>query len=135
MRFQNTSWPWSVQVYCGGKSKDAIITVGSSLVLCVKQLSGWSITANSGNSVWMHWKSTSRKDTKRRGGRSDMETTGDGKYRIQVRRRIPAPREAVYEAWTDPEGLREWMCPGDVISAAATLDVRVGGSFRITIRS
>ena len=64
-----------------------------------------------------------------------METTRDGRYRIQVRRKIPAPREVVYEAWIDPEGLREWMCPGDVISAEATLDVRVGGSFRITMRS
>ena len=64
-----------------------------------------------------------------------METTGDGRHRIQVRRRIPAPREVVYEAWIDPDGLREWMCPGDVISAEATLDVRVGGSFRITMRS
>jgi uncharacterized protein YndB with AHSA1/START domain len=64
-----------------------------------------------------------------------METTGDGRYRIQVRRRIPAPREVVYDAWIDPEGLREWMCPGDVISAEATFDVRVGGSFRITMRS
>ena len=27
------------------------------------------------------------------------------------------------------------MCPGDVISAEATLDVRPGGSFRITMRS
>ena len=27
------------------------------------------------------------------------------------------------------------MCPGDVISSEATLDVRVGGSFRITMRS
>ena len=64
-----------------------------------------------------------------------MESNGDGTYRIQVRRRIPAPREVVYEAWIDPEGLREWMCPGDIISAEATLDVRVGGSFRITMRS
>ena len=64
-----------------------------------------------------------------------METTTDGRHRIQVRRRIPAPREVVYEAWIDPKGLREWMCPGDVISAEATLDVRVGGSFRITMRS
>ena len=64
-----------------------------------------------------------------------METTADGRHRIQVRRRIPAPREVVYEAWIDPGGLRDWMCPGDVISAEATLDVRVGGSFRITMRS
>jgi uncharacterized protein YndB with AHSA1/START domain len=64
-----------------------------------------------------------------------MEKTADGRHRIQVRRRIPAPREVIYEAWIDPQGLREWMCPGDVISAQATLDVRVGGSFRITMRS
>lgn len=64
-----------------------------------------------------------------------MEKTADGRFRIQVRRRMPVPREAVYEAWTDPEGLREWMCPGDVISAEATLDLRVGGSFRIVMRS
>jgi uncharacterized protein YndB with AHSA1/START domain len=53
-----------------------------------------------------------------------METTADGRHRIQVRRKMPAPREVVYEAWTDPEGLREWMCPGDLISAEAALDVR-----------
>lgn len=64
-----------------------------------------------------------------------MDRTVDGRHRIQVRRRIPAPREVVFEAWIDPEGLREWMCPGDVIAAEATLDVRVGGSFRIVMRS
>src|SRR5215471_13293791 len=64
-----------------------------------------------------------------------MEPTADAKHRIVVRRRVPAPREIVYEAWTDPEGIREWMCPGDIISAEATLDVRVGGSLRIIMRS
>lgn len=64
-----------------------------------------------------------------------MERTADGRHRVQVRRRMPVPREVVYEAWIDPEGLREWMCPGDIISAQATLDVRVGGSLRITMRS
>jgi uncharacterized protein YndB with AHSA1/START domain len=64
-----------------------------------------------------------------------METTADGRHRIVVRRRIPAPREVVYTAWIEPEGLREWVCPGDDLSAEATLDVRVGGSFRITMRS
>jgi uncharacterized protein YndB with AHSA1/START domain len=48
---------------------------------------------------------------------------------------MPAPREIVYEAWTDRDGIREWMCPGDVISAEAVLDVRVGGSFRIIMRA
>ena len=61
--------------------------------------------------------------------------SADGKHRIVARRRMPAPREIVYEAWTDPEGMREWMCPGDVVSAEAVLDVRVGGSFRIVMKS
>lgn len=64
-----------------------------------------------------------------------MDTNDDGRYRVQVRRKIAAPREQVYQAWIDPEGLRQWMCPGDVISAEAALDVRVGGNFRITMRS
>jgi uncharacterized protein YndB with AHSA1/START domain len=64
-----------------------------------------------------------------------MEATADGKHRMVVRRRMPAPREIVYAAWTDPEGLHEWMCPGDIVSAEAKLDVRVGGSFHITMRS
>lgn len=63
-----------------------------------------------------------------------MEETADRGHRIVVRRRMPVPRELVYESWTDPEGIREWMCPGDVLSAEAILDVRVGGSFRIIMR-
>lgn len=64
-----------------------------------------------------------------------METSADGTHRISVRRRMPAPREVVYQAWIDPEGLRQWMCPGDVISAEATLEVRVGGSFHLRMKS
>jgi uncharacterized protein YndB with AHSA1/START domain len=64
-----------------------------------------------------------------------MEESADGTHRIVVRRRMPAPREIVFEAWIDPEGLREWMCPGDVVSAEAVLDVRVGGTFHIIMKS
>jgi uncharacterized protein YndB with AHSA1/START domain len=64
-----------------------------------------------------------------------MEKSADGKHRMVVRRRMPAPREIVYDAWIDPKGIREWMCPGDVVSAEAVLDVRVGGAFRIIMRA
>jgi uncharacterized protein YndB with AHSA1/START domain len=64
-----------------------------------------------------------------------MEKTSDGSHRLVVRRRMPAPREVVYESWIDPEGIRQWMCPGDVLSAEASLDVRVGGLFRIVMRT
>lgn len=63
-----------------------------------------------------------------------MESPANEKLRVEVRRRMPAPREIVYQAWIDPQGIREWMCPGDTISAEATLDVRVGGSYRIVMK-
>lgn len=64
-----------------------------------------------------------------------MGSSTDGRHRVVVRRRLPAPREVVFQAWIDPEGIPEWMCPGDSFSAEAVLDVRVGGSYRITMKS
>jgi uncharacterized protein YndB with AHSA1/START domain len=64
-----------------------------------------------------------------------MEKSADGKHRVVVRRKMPAPRQVVYQAWIDPEGIREWMCPGDVVSAEAVMDVRAGGSYRIVMRT
>ena len=63
-----------------------------------------------------------------------MEDSIEKTHRVSVRRTIPAPREVVYEAWIDPTGIREWMCPGDATSAEATLDVRVGGAYRIVMK-
>ena len=53
---------------------------------------------------------------------------------VVVRRRIRATPEELFDAWTDPEGMREWMCPGDVISAQIRLDPRVGGALVIIMR-
>ena len=64
-----------------------------------------------------------------------MPDPTEEKYRLSVRRRMPASRDVVFEAWTDPQGLREWMSPGDTVSAEATLDLRVGGSYRIVMKS
>lgn len=64
-----------------------------------------------------------------------MESSADGSYRVVARRRMPAPREVVFDAWIDPEGIREWMCPGNATLAEATLDVRVGGSYRIVMKA
>jgi uncharacterized protein YndB with AHSA1/START domain len=63
-----------------------------------------------------------------------MESSTDGRYRVVTRRRMPAPREIVFDAWIEPKGIQEWMCPGDAVSAEATLDVRVGGSFRLIMK-
>jgi uncharacterized protein YndB with AHSA1/START domain len=60
-----------------------------------------------------------------------MEETDD---RLVIRKLIPASREEVFAAWSDPAGMRYWMCPGDVILAEAQLDFRVGGRFRILMK-
>ena len=63
-----------------------------------------------------------------------MANPTEGPHRMSIRRKMPAAREVVYEAWIDPQGIRKWMCPGDVTSAEAVLDVRVGGSYRIVMK-
>jgi uncharacterized protein YndB with AHSA1/START domain len=50
---------------------------------------------------------------------------------LTIRRQISAPPEDVFDAWTDAEGMRQWMRPGDVEDAEVSLDVRVGGRFTI----
>jgi uncharacterized protein YndB with AHSA1/START domain len=54
--------------------------------------------------------------------------------KIIIRKIISASREKVFKAWTDPESIRHWMCPGDIRETEAHLDVRPGGSFRITMK-
>ena len=51
---------------------------------------------------------------------------------IEVRRRLPAPVTEVFAWWTDPERMAQWLSP--VGTAEATVDLRVGGSFRVVMR-
>jgi uncharacterized protein YndB with AHSA1/START domain len=62
-----------------------------------------------------------------------MTTDPVGETVLVVRRLIPVPREQVFAAWLDPVSLMQWMCPGDVGSATAEVDPRVGGRFRIVM--
>ena len=50
---------------------------------------------------------------------------------VRITRRVHATPEEVFDAWTDPESIRVWMCPGDVSEARARLDARVGGKYQI----
>ena len=55
---------------------------------------------------------------------------------LQMNRRIEAPRERVFEAWTSPEVLREWWRAGpDWETPAAEVDLRPGGSYRLSMRN
>ncbi|MGH2957324.1 MAG: SRPBCC family protein [Solirubrobacterales bacterium] len=52
-----------------------------------------------------------------------------------MRRTLAAPRERVFEAWLDPELLRQWLTGPRATSHRAEVDPRVGGEFRVTITS
>ena len=54
--------------------------------------------------------------------------------RVAIERILPASPADVFRAWTEPESLRIFMCPGSVTSALVEADVRVGGRFRIVMR-
>lgn len=53
---------------------------------------------------------------------------------VRIHRLLPATPQEVFAAWTDPQSMKEWMCPGTTTVAAVELDVRVGGTFRIVMR-
>ena len=50
---------------------------------------------------------------------------------VQIDRRLPATPEEVFDAWTNPNSLRKFMCPNEVLHARVEADVRVGGKFQI----
>lgn len=63
-----------------------------------------------------------------------MATAIDETTRLQVRRIYAAPVGAVYAAWTEPEQVGRWMAPSDDFrSTEATIDLRVGGRYRIVM--
>jgi uncharacterized protein YndB with AHSA1/START domain len=50
---------------------------------------------------------------------------------LYMTRIIHAPRQEVFEAWTNAERVKHWMCPQGSSVSFVELDVRVGGAFRI----
>lgn len=50
-------------------------------------------------------------------------------------RRVDAPRELVWKAWTEAERLREWFGPRGYTMTSARMDLRPGGMFHYCIRS
>lgn len=52
---------------------------------------------------------------------------------LVMKHTFKAPIERVFDAWTTPEIMREFMCPGEITSLVSA-DARVGGAYRITMR-
>ena len=49
-------------------------------------------------------------------------------HSLVIRRRIAATPEELFDAWTDGDGMRNWMCPGNIRSVEVRIEPRVGGA-------
>lgn len=62
-------------------------------------------------------------------------TQGDLQHVLKISRIIHAPRKAVFEAWTNAESVKQWMCLEGSSVSFVELDVQVGGAFRIDMHT
>jgi glutathione S-transferase len=56
-------------------------------------------------------------------------------FELTLTRFIRAPREKVFDAFVTEAGMKGWMCPRGMTIPEMTLDARVGGGFRLTMRA
>ena len=63
----------------------------------------------------------------------DSSITSDRK--ITITRTFDAPRELVWQAWTQREHLLNWICPKDFTVLFVEVDLRPGGAWRSGMRS
>jgi uncharacterized protein YndB with AHSA1/START domain len=54
---------------------------------------------------------------------------------LSLKRRLKAPPQAIYAAWTDPEKIVKWFGPDAGPVKQADLDVRVGGKYAVTFHT
>jgi uncharacterized protein YndB with AHSA1/START domain len=52
---------------------------------------------------------------------------------VQVRRVLKATPRDVFQAWTDPRLLQQWLCPGRGVVGEVTCDPVVGGQYRLVM--
>ena len=53
---------------------------------------------------------------------------------LVLTRVVDAPRERLFEGWTNPKLLPQWFAPAPLTTTLHELDVRPGGAFRATMR-
>ena len=55
----------------------------------------------------------------------------DGGPQVRIERVLPAPIQDVFDAWTDPNRMAEWLSP--VGHAEAEVDLQVTGRFKVSM--
>jgi uncharacterized protein YndB with AHSA1/START domain len=54
---------------------------------------------------------------------------------LRISRTFPAPREAVFKAWSSGERVKRWFCPADFTVPDAKIEMRPGGPFEVCMRA
>ncbi|MEO8167143.1 MAG: SRPBCC domain-containing protein [bacterium] len=63
-----------------------------------------------------------------------MVTSSAAETTLIMKRSFAAPRQKVFDAWTNPEFLKQWFAAGDeYFTPLAEVDLRVGGTFRVAM--
>ncbi len=63
----------------------------------------------------------------------EESTIQDGQLYISCL--LNASIERVYQAWTNPAHIGEWMGPGAVVCESVEMDLREGGQYRLVMRT
>ncbi|WP_422365251.1 SRPBCC family protein [Pelagibius sp.] len=53
---------------------------------------------------------------------------------VRLTRKLAASPELVFDAWTDPAMVSQWLIPGEMVMAAIEIDLRVGGRFDFVMK-
>jgi uncharacterized protein YndB with AHSA1/START domain len=64
-----------------------------------------------------------------------MPTAVAVKPGLTIKRRINAAPAKIYQAWTDPQKMMRWYAPAGADTLHAETDARVGGRFRVLMRT
>src|ERR1700683_3580660 len=65
-------------------------------------------------------------------GAVDVRTAIPPKHRV-IERTLKASPERVFDAFTDPEQLKQWWWPKGFTCPAADVDLRIGGTYKIAM--
>ena len=57
------------------------------------------------------------------------------KPNLAIKCELPAPPDRCFRAWTDPQALKHWFGPGADEVVLAETDPRVGGRYRLVMRT
>src|ERR1700722_1565134 len=72
---------------------------------------------------------------RRRGMGNSRSIAEEGLLEMSLTRRVSAPPETVFRAWTDAKHLAEWWGPKGFTNPICEADARVGGAIRIHMRA